>query len=189
MAQHTDQFINTYGPVAVRDSVASGVPASITMAQAILESGWGKSSLTTEANNFFGIKAHGWNGPVYNVQTSEYGSGGYYNIQSDFRAYGSPYESFADHSKFLKDNSRYHSLFSLNKMDYKSWANGLQQAGYATAPDYGSKLINVVEQYQLQKFDLQTENKRMYMKLALWIFIAMTAILIFFLARKILFRT
>ena len=186
---HTDEFINKYGSVAVRDSIVSGVPASITLAQAILESGWGNSTLTTEANNFFGIKAHGWDGATYNIATQEYGSGGYYTIQSDFRAYSSPYESFSDHSKFLKDNSRYHSLFTLNPKDYRSWANGLQQAGYATAPDYASKLINLIETYNLDRFDEQTENKRILIQIAWIFFFVMLAIVGYKLIKRFLFRS
>lgn len=144
-------FIRKHKSAAIYTGITKGVPPSITLAQAIIESGWGKYAI---CNNFFGIKAHGgWTGDTCSSQTNEYGSGGYYQITSSFRAYGSARASFKDHAQFLIDNSRYHFLFSYPITDYVNWAHGLKQAGYATAPNYGPTLINAIEKYGLQRFD------------------------------------
>lgn len=120
-----------------------GIPASITLAQGILESGAGKSELTRNSNNHFGIKAlGGWTGKIYLTWDDE-------TEKSHFRCYDSADESFKDHSEFLKNNSRYRDLFDKSVYDYRGWANGLQRAGYATATNYAKALIGYIDAYQL----------------------------------------
>ena len=120
-----------------------GIPASITLAQGILESGAGKSELTRNSNNHFGIKAlGGWTGKIYLAWDDE-------TEKSRFRCYDSADESFKDHSEFLKNNSRYRDLFDKSVYDYRGWANGLQRAGYATATNYAKALIGYIDAYQL----------------------------------------
>ena len=125
-----------------------GIPASITLAQGLLESGAGLSRLATQANNHFGIKCHnGWTGKTIYVDD---------DIKNDcFRSYSSARESYVDHSKFLQGN-RYKSLFSLKTTDYKGWARGLNACGYATNPQYADKLIEIIELYQLHQYDTNT---------------------------------
>lgn len=141
-------YINKYKDIAVEQMQAYRVPASITLAQGLLESGAGLSRLATKANNHFGIKCHnGWSGGTIYVDD---------DIKNDcFRAYSSARESFVDHSKFLQGN-RYKSLFSLSTTDYKGWARGLKACGYATNPQYAEKLIEIIELYKLYQFDTQT---------------------------------
>ena len=123
-----------------------GVPASITMAQGILESGAGYGQLAREANNHFGIKCHtGWMGESVKYDDDA--------EQECFRKYKDPAESYRDHSTFLTSRKRYESLFKLDKGDYEAWANGLKQAGYATDTLYPSKLIGIIERYELYKID------------------------------------
>lgn len=136
-------YISQYKDIALEEEAVYGIPASITLAQGILESGAGKSLLTQNANNHFGIKAYGgWTGSVYLAWDDE--------IQkSRFRKYSSALESFRDHALFIKGNSRYHSLFSHSVYDYRAWAKGLQQAGYASAHNYAQALIGFIEAYKL----------------------------------------
>jgi Mannosyl-glycoprotein endo-beta-N-acetylglucosaminidase/LysM domain len=124
----------------------TGIPASITLAQGIIESDCGHSSLAREANNHFGIKCHdNWTGP--SVRHND-------NKRNEcFRKYGRPEDSFYDHSDFLKSVPRYSFLFSLNSTDYKAWAHGLKKAGYATNPDYANMLIRTIEENNLWNFD------------------------------------
>ncbi|HQW24183.1 MAG TPA: glucosaminidase domain-containing protein, partial [Bacteroidia bacterium] len=127
------RYITEHKEDAIREMIKSGVPASITMAQACLESSDGNSPLAINANNHFGIKCSNWVGPSY--------------IQDDdakdecFRKYNTALESYDDHSNFLKTRPRYSFLFSLEQGDYIGWAKGLKQAGYATNPDYANRLI------------------------------------------------
>lgn len=155
-------FIKSYLLPAMVTQFQYKVPTSIVMAQAILESGWGNSGLSKNANNFFGIKADkSWVGAIYNATTHEYYNGVRYdNIVDGFRAYEKPIQSFRDHAKFLTKNSRYDSLFTYDETDYKSWANGLQASGYATSPTYASKLISIINQYELYKYDKKVKNAR-----------------------------
>ena len=179
-------FFDTYSPIAVNDSMFSGIPPSIKLAQAALESGWAGSSLTENANNFFGIKSHNWGGATYNAQTHEYyGSGGPTTIQADFRYYGSPYESFMDHSAFLHKHSRYSSLFNLDPLDYKRWAIGLQNAGYATSPTYADKLIGLIEKYDLQKYDRKAYNLKAAKNISLLLFFMALIFVIFLLLKRL----
>lgn len=136
-------YIAKYKQVALEQEKRYGVPASITLAQGILESGAGTSALTRNANNHFGIKAFGgWTGRVYLAWDDE-------AHKSRFRVYGSAADSFKDHSIFLKNNSRYSSLFSKSVYDYRAWAIGLQKAGYATAGNYAKALIGYIDAYRL----------------------------------------
>ena len=146
-------YINKYKDVAIDEMHASGIPASIKLAQALLESGAGKSTLAREANNHFGIKCGGsWHGDTYYRKDDDYNHKGQL-IESCFRKFGSAGESFTAHTAFLTTQPRYQFLFSYDKTDYISWANGLRQAGYATDKAYPKKLINLIEKYKLYEYD------------------------------------
>ncbi len=155
-------FIARYAPYAVQAQVRTGVPASITLAQAILESSWGESSLTTTANNFFGVKDQvndEWRGDYVTYPTKEFLNGAYVTVNAKFRKYATPEEGFIDHANFLIKNKRYAPLFQLKVTDYVGWAKGLKAAGYATDPTYDSKLIYLVSKYRLDEFDTEGEKK------------------------------
>lgn len=123
-----------------------GIPASIILAQALLESGAGNSDLARSANNHFGIKCHkGWEGDTFIKDDDE--------KNECFRMYKTPEESYADHALFLTSRNRYSSLFELDKTDYKGWSQGLKAAGYATNPAYADRLIGIIERYELSKYD------------------------------------
>ena len=138
-------YIYKYKAIAQYEMQESGIPASITLAQGILESGAGRGELTQRANNHFGIKCHNWNGEKVYHDDDRKGE--------CFRKYNHPSESFKDHSDFLTSRSRYSSLFELHEKDYKGWAKGLRKAGYATDPKYPSKLISLIERYDLHNYD------------------------------------
>lgn len=140
-----ERYISKYAHVAVREMYRSGVPASITLAQGLLESGAGQSELAVKGNNHFGIKCHDWTGRKMYYDDDRRGE--------CFRVYSSPDESFRDHSDFLRYRDRYKPLFGNSVTDYKAWAHGLKKAGYATDPSYASKLIKVIEDYRLYRFD------------------------------------
>ena len=136
-------YIDRYKQIALDQEKEFGIPAPITLAQGILESGAGTSKLTVNSNNHFGVKAlGGWNGGVYLAWDDE-------PVKSRFRTYASAEESFRDHSLVLKNSSRYRSLFEKSVFDYRSWAVGLQAAGYATAPNYAKALIGYIDAYAL----------------------------------------
>ena len=139
------QYVEQYRDIAIEQMLKWKVPASITLAQGLLESAAGQSTLATKGNNHFGIKCHGWTGrTIYRDD----------DLKNEcFRAYSSAYESFEDHSKFLATGQRYRSLFSLKLTDYKGWANGLKAAGYATNPRYAQSLIDIIESYNLSQYD------------------------------------
>ena len=138
-------YVNQWSEVAVEQMNKYKIPASITMAQAILESGSGNSMLAVKAKNHFGIKCHGWKGKkVFKDDDSK---------NECFRAYKSAQESFVDHSLFLTEHNRYSFLFDLDQTDYKSWAKGLKSAGYATNPKYPKLLIDLIERLDLSKLD------------------------------------
>ena len=144
-----EQYIQKYSALAVKEMQRSGVPASITLAQGLLESGSGLSRLAKEGNNHFGIKCHvGWTGKTMYHDDDAKGE--------CFRVYNSPEESFRDHSDFLRYRDRYKFLFDLEPTDYKGWAYGLKKAGYATDPNYPVKLIKYIEDYDLARFDRST---------------------------------
>ena len=143
---YSENYIRTYFPMAVEQMNRHGIPASITLAQALLEGGAGRSDLVKEANNHFGVKADKrWNGKTY----SKWDNGKW----CKFRVYKSTQESYEDHSRFLLSSSRYDFLFELEKDDYKGWARGLKKAGYAEDPQYPTKLINIIERYGLDRYD------------------------------------
>lgn len=147
------RFIERVGALAAADMRASGVLASLTIAQAILESGWGTSELAVNANALFGIKADGrWNGKAYSKETKEcYDGVNYTTVTALFRAYNSWEESVNDHSDFLVGSSRYAAV--IGETDYRKAAKAIKAAGYATAPDYADKLIDIIETYGLTSYD------------------------------------
>ena len=139
------QYIEQYKDIAIEEMLKSGIPASITLAQGLLESASGNSTLATEANNHFGIKCNTtWTGPTILKDDDAAGE--------CFRVYESAEQSYRDHSEFLK-RARYVSLFQLDRNDYKGWALGLKKAGYATNPKYAELLIDLIERYQLDQYD------------------------------------
>jgi flagellum-specific peptidoglycan hydrolase FlgJ len=140
-------YIGQYKDIAMSNMKVYGIPASIILAQGILESGAGRGDLANRANNHFGIKCHDWTGE--SVRHDDDAS------QECFRKYNDPSESFKDHALFLTGRGRYSSLFSLPKEDYEAWAKGLRSAGYATDPRYPQKLISYIERYDLGQFDSQ----------------------------------
>ena len=164
------EFINKYKSIAINDALFSGIPPSIKLAQAALESGWDDSLLAREANNKFGIKSHNWGGATYNAATHEFYGSERTDIKADFRAYGSPQESFIDHSNFLIQNPTYAPLFELDFLDYKGWARQLKASGYATSPTYSDKLIALVEKYNLQELDLDASRNKLIYKISVWSF-------------------
>lgn len=141
-------YIYRFKEVAINNMRNYGIPASIILAQGILESGAGRGDLAENANNHFGIKCHAdWSGE--SVRHDDDSS------QECFRKYKNPSESYRDHALFLTGRSRYSNLFSLPKGDYKAWAKGLRAAGYATDPKYPDKLISYIERYNLHQYDAQ----------------------------------
>ena len=146
-------YIENYSPIAKEEMLQYGIPASITLAQGILESGAGRGELSVKSNNHFGIKCHkGWTGGrVYHDDDK---------LQECFRKYKDPKYSFRDHSLFLTQRSRYNDLFQYKKDDYKSWAKGLKKAGYATDPKYPDKLIRIIETYELNIYDEEVLGKK-----------------------------
>jgi N-acetylmuramoyl-L-alanine amidase len=153
LSQAQKDFIAKVGALAAADMKASGVLASLTVAQAILESGWGTSALATDANALFGIKADSrWSGRVYSTATKEcYDGVNFTTVDALFRAYGSWEQSLADHSAFLIAGSRYKAV--IGEKDYKTACAAIHAAGYATDPDYAGKLVNLIETYGLAAFD------------------------------------
>ena len=140
-------YIETYKDLAIKEMLRSGVPASITLAQGMLESDNGNSTLAKKANNHFGIKCHGnWKGPAIYHDDDRQGE--------CFRKYNSVLESYQDHSDFLMSGSRYSFLFELEPTDYKGWAKGLKKAGYATSPTYAEVLIRIIDENELHQYDL-----------------------------------
>jgi LysM repeat protein len=150
MAQKSDlvtKYINTYKDLAISEMKRTNVPASITLAQGILESGAGNSELVLASNNHFGIKCKSyWKGETVKHDDDEKGE--------CFRKYPTPEDSYKDHSDFLKNGQRYAFLFTLEPTDYQGWANGLKKAGYATSPKYPQSLIRLIEDYNLQDYTL-----------------------------------
>ncbi|MBQ6772384.1 MAG: glucosaminidase domain-containing protein [Bacteroidales bacterium] len=141
-----EEYIQTYKDIAMREMREHKIPASITLAQGLLESGAGNSALAREAKNHFGIKCHkGWTGKTYYMDDDE--------KDECFRKYKNAEESFRDHSEFLCGRSRYAALFDLEITDYRGWARGLKKAGYATNPKYAQLLIDRIELYDLTKYD------------------------------------
>lgn len=138
-------YIDKYSSLAIKEMLKYNIPASITLAQGLLESGAGQSELARKGNNHFGIKCHGWTGKKTYFDDDE--------SNECFRAYNSVLDSYEDHSRFLSTGKRYASLFKLRITDYKGWAHGLKAAGYATNPRYAQSLIDIIETYGLSRFD------------------------------------
>jgi LysM repeat protein len=148
LTRSISEYISMYSGLAVSEMKRTGIPASITLAQGIIESDCGRSDLAIKGNNHFGIKCHDWTGPTMKHDD---------NAKNEcFRSYDKAEESFHDHSDFLKSGSRYSFLFNNSSTDYKSWAYGLKKAGYATNPDYANMVIRTIEVNNLWKFDQVT---------------------------------
>ena len=140
------EYINKYSDLAVEQMKLHKIPASITLAQGLLESGAGYSQLARKSNNHFGIKCGGsWRGRSVRHDDDA--------RNECFRAYSNPRDSYEDHSEFLRRGARYAFLFKLDITDYKGWARGLKKAGYATDPSYANRLITIIEDYDLYKYD------------------------------------
>jgi len=151
------QYTDGYKDIAIAEMYRSGIPASIKLAQGMLESNWGRSELATVANNHFGIKCgSSWTGTGFYKEDDDRDASGKL-IESCFRQFADATESYLAHSDFLTDERkayRYGFLFEYATTDYVSWAHGLRSAGYATDPKYPQKLISIIEKYQLQKYDV-----------------------------------
>ena len=147
-----EEYIQKYAQLAVMEMQRTGIPASITLAQACLESSNGNSDLAIASNNHFGIKCHSsWQGKrIYHDDDAK---------GECFRVYNEVYDSYIDHSNFLRNGQRYAFLFEFDKNDYASWAYGLKRAGYATNPEYPKLLIKIIEDFQLQKYDTMTPEQ------------------------------
>ncbi len=155
-AQTTDElaaaYINKYSHLAVESMKEYGIPASVTMAQGILESGYGRGRLAVEANNHFCIKCKStWTGKKIYHDDDE--------LQECFRVYDSAEDSYRDHAEFLTSGARYAFLFDYGPFDYESWAHGLKKAGYATNPKYATLLLGIIERYNLQELDKGNEKE------------------------------
>ena len=147
-----DNYIEKFGPIARDEMKAFGVPASITLAQGILESGMGYGRLALQGNNHFGIKCHSdWKGKrIYHDD----------DLKGEcFRVYYDPATSYRDHSLFLTGRSRYSFLFDIKTSNYEAWAKGLKKAGYATDPKYPDKLISLIERFDLTRYDIKKSKK------------------------------
>ena len=145
-----EEYIAFWKDVAMNQMLTHGIPASITLSQGILESGFGNSLLAVKANNHFGIKCHDWTGETFLKDDDK--------RNECFRKYDNAAQSFEDHSSFLTSRSRYASLFELEITDYKYWAKGLKDAGYATNPEYPRRLIDIIERYDLDQYDVLATN-------------------------------
>ena len=149
--QKIDKYLSKFAPVAIEEMKKYKIPASITLAQGLLESGYGEGRLAVEGNNHFGIKCHKeWSGKKIYHDDDKKGE--------CFRKYKDPKESYRDHSLFLKTRPRYAFLFDYNIKNYKQWAYGLKKAGYATDKKYPIKLINLIERLNLKRFDRYAKN-------------------------------
>jgi flagellum-specific peptidoglycan hydrolase FlgJ len=147
-----DNYIEKFGPIARDEMKAFGVPASITLAQGILESGMGYGRLALQGNNHFGIKCHSdWKGKrIYHDD----------DLKAEcFRVYNDSATSYRDHSLFLTGRSRYSFLFDIKTSNYEAWAKGLKKAGYATDPEYPDKLISLIERFDLTRYDIKKSKK------------------------------
>lgn len=147
------EYINKFKDDAIKEMNRAGVPASITLAQGMLESGYGNSELARKANNHFGIKCHSsWKGPIYRVDDDK--------KDECFRKYKTAWHSYRDHSNFLKGSRRYSFLFELKKTDYKGWCRGLKKAGYATNKKYAHLLIDMIERYDLNQYVKKKKGRK-----------------------------
>ncbi|GHT21507.1 N-acetylmuramoyl-L-alanine amidase [Bacteroidia bacterium] len=147
-----EAYIRQYSPLAVAHMQKYKIPASITLAQGLLESGAGRGRLAREGNNHFGIKCHEWEGKkMYQKDDGP---------NDCFRVYNKADDSFEDHARFLSERTRYAVLFTLNPRDYQAWARGLKKCGYATDPNYPTKLIKLIEDYELYRFDTKQSARK-----------------------------
>lgn len=155
-AQDKEAYVRQYRDIAITEMHRSGIPASIKLSQAILESNYGRSELARQAHNHFGIKCgNDWAGRGYHLKDDDRDARGQL-VNSCFRVFGSPEESFVAHSEFLMDprkSHRYGALFQLDSKDYKGWAHGLSKGGYATNPEYARLLIRIIEEQRLYEYD------------------------------------
>lgn len=147
-----ENYLNQYRDIAIQQMLRYGIPASITLAQGVFESGAGMSALATRGNNHFGIKCHDWTGATMRQDDDA--------RHECFRVYRNAAESYEDHSRFLAQQQRYRSLFRLRRTDYKGWARGLKACGYATNPRYADKLIEIIQTYRLYEYDTATAYDR-----------------------------
>ena len=154
--QQYQQYVYQYKDIAIEQMQRWKIPASITLAQGLLESGAGRSELARKGNNHFGIKCHGWDGATIRQNDDR--------SNECFRAYRSAFESYEDHSRFLASGKRYRHLFKLKITDYKGWAKGLKAAGYATNPAYANKLIELIQLYKLHQYDSAKEYDKFRVK-------------------------
>ena len=155
--QKVAQYLQIFGPIAQREMKQYKIPASITLAQGLLESGFGEGRLALDGNNHFGIKCHRtWQGEKIYHDDDEKGE--------CFRVYADAGESYRDHSLFLSERDRYAFLFRLGNRDYKAWAKGLKKAGYATDPKYPDKLIRLIESFDLAQYDKKDAQEIMVQK-------------------------
>jgi hypothetical protein len=157
-----EDYIRIFSEIAINEMQRTGIPASITIAQGMLESRFGQSDLAKSANNHFGIKCHSdWQGNKYFHNTKEFkNKEGFKNEVHCFRVYDNPEQSYIDHSEFLSSRENYRFLFNSKNPDYRYWANGLSKAKYATDPSYANKLIELIEQHQLHKYDKHSTFKK-----------------------------
>ena len=153
----SEDYIRKYHKIAIDEMHAYGIPASITLAQGILESGNGNSDLAYKSNNHFGIKCHkNWSGrKVYHDDDAK---------NECFRKYRKVSDSYRDHSEFIKNRDRYAFLFDYKMTDYTAWAKGLKKAGYATHPEYAEKLINLIERFNLAQYDKASKSGKRKVK-------------------------
>ncbi|MCH4896984.1 LysM peptidoglycan-binding domain-containing protein [Marinilabiliaceae bacterium JC040] len=154
VGQKTDRqkYVRKFKKIAIKEMHRTGIPASITLAQGLLESGNGTSFLAKKANNHFGIKCHkSWHGPYVRLDDDR--------PQEKFRKYKNAEQSYIDHSRFLTSRDRYNFLFKIKSSNYKKWAKGLKKAGYATDPNYAHRLIKIIEDEKLYQFDNIGKNE------------------------------
>lgn len=148
-----ESYIDQYKELAIIEMKRAQIPASIKLSQAILESQSGQSGFSKKSNNHFGIKCKSyWKGKTFFHKDDDKNAGGVL-IESCFRSYNNVIESYVDHSNFLMRSSHYKHLFKISRIDYKSWAYGLQSAGYATDPEYANKLVLIIEKHGLYVYD------------------------------------
>jgi flagellum-specific peptidoglycan hydrolase FlgJ len=158
------EYIENYKDLAIVEMYRTGIPASITLAQALHESNYGTSPLAMKANNHFGIKCKNyWIGKTYYHKDDDLNKRGQL-IESCFRAYTEDIDSYVDRSNFLMQTDRYKVLFNYDKEDYTSWAYGLKNCGYATDPNYAEKLISKIERYNLAAYDKSDDPFRSIVK-------------------------
>lgn len=151
--QLAERYLRDHVVIAQSEMQRSGIPASIKLGQALLETAFGQSSLSQNSNNHFGLKCKSyWSGPTYYHKDDDRNARGEL-IKSCFRSYPDVASSYRDHSDFLKYSINYRSLFRLKQTDYKAWARGLKSCGYATDPRYAEKLIKLIERYDLDQYD------------------------------------